>query len=313
MYVPELLPHGRCVHSAAREAMALAHLFARCPVLPVDGTTSLARYLHTVDETRSAAAALERTGPDGDAERAAMLHVRVVQLVAKTLPAHPDRALPASAPVLARLERAGHASLDAFERILRSLAPDAETPVGATAGADVDGSGPVRVPAPLLDVFVNMVADRAGKRAVGVLAAREGARVVALVVPAQMDEGHDGGPVRYEEEIAALASHKGLVPLGVIVHAPTARRTRPSEAEQMFAVRVAGGKAVAVVVAPEANERVGSFEVDGEETRTSERVVFVKDELTFKVYDLRGLAKMKDEARAKAEEEEAARSSPPDS
>lgn len=306
--------------------MALAHLFARCPVLPVDGATSLARYLHTVEETRAAAAALERAGPERDAERAAMLHVRVVQLVAKTLPAHPDRPLAASGPVLARLERAGHASLDAFERIVRALAADAQAGAEAREGEDGRPAGgacaPLQVPAPMLDVFANMVAERAaeGKRAVGVLAGRAeadaDARVAALVVPAQCDadaDEADGGgacPVRYEEEIAALSQHKGLVPLGVVVYAPTARRARPSEGESVLALRVARGDAVAVVVAPEAEERVGSFEVDKDEARVSERVVFVKDELLFKVYDLRGLAKMKDEAKAKAKDEDAADSTP---
>lgn len=264
--------------------MALAHLFARCPVLPVDAEISLARYLTSVEETRASAAAVESS----DLQRAALLHIRVVQLVAKTLPSHPDRTLDASAPVLAKLDAAAHDSLDAIERITRIL----ESPQISD----------MVVPAPLVDVFVGMVRERTARseRSVAVLATRndDPSRVCALIVPAQRVErpGADDA-FRHDADVRDLSSHKQLSLVGVIVLAPGSASPTLLDREGSAALSIATSTdAIAVVAAPGSAEKIAFFDISSQAVPAlSDKARLVKEaEPVFKLYDLRSLAAARD-------------------
>lgn len=198
----------------------LWHLFPRCPVLPVDASVSLTAYSSLLSTTLADAAALEREATDAARERAALLHIRALQLVCKTLPAHPEAALPEAAPLRAQLVRKvepAFARLEAYAAQLARAAPSppparsplapppmpaAMVPAGGdeaeaageeeaeAAGADVDaqprGRGARRswvIGETLLALFER------GAETVAVLAGRVGeddvARVTAMVVPSQ--------------------------------------------------------------------------------------------------------------------------------
>lgn len=80
----------------------LEHLFSKCPVLPVDGSVSLAKYASTVSATVADASAFEISG---DRERAALLFIRCMQLICKTIPSHPEYSVAENKSIVRDLAR----------------------------------------------------------------------------------------------------------------------------------------------------------------------------------------------------------------
>lgn len=135
----------------------LSHLFPKCPVLPVDATVSLAQYTRTIQATLDSATVLLRSATASSAERAALLHIRILQLVCKTLPAHPDHGLPETAAARAALaEKADicFARLEAYAASLSKSAapppaqrPQLRAPESVVGGRGRDDALPTAAPA----------------------------------------------------------------------------------------------------------------------------------------------------------------------
>jgi hypothetical protein len=206
----------------------LWHLFDRCPVLPVDAAVPLTQYLRTVSETMAGAAELEATNTPEARERAALLHIRVLQLVCKTLPAHPEAALPEGAPLVAALARRADPAFTRLEAYAAQLAR-ATAPPQPPALALRPAPRPrlacrrVLVAEALLEVFergVEPLAAIAGRPVDGGDAdgdiETDVLHVTALVLPAQRAVDAAGGEpeLRYPGDVAALLAAKGLLHLG---------------------------------------------------------------------------------------------------
>lgn len=304
----------------------LYHLFPRCPVLPVDASVSLTQYTRTITSTLADAAALEREGTSDARERAALLHIRVLQLVCKTLPAHPEAALPEAAPLLAALARRAEpafARLEAYAGLL------------AKAGKGGDGGGSRELPPPpamgelglrevvVAEALVGLF-ERGSERLAAVAGRVEEGVVVATAVVVVSQRVVDGEvELLYPGDVVSLLAAKGLLHVGwlrleeevgeeVRLGARGLRLQRSCEdALPEFVTGVVEKRA----------ERDGELRVDwvrcargGDEGVAGAHHVAVKDgddAPAFKLYDLRPMATVH-EAKAKAASEEATRKAEPD-
>lgn len=244
--------------------MPLQSLFDRSPVLPVDVTISLARYLHSIRATHKQALSSEHKG---DLTRAALLQIRVLQLVCKTLPAHPDYALAENAPVLRELRAIAHTGFRDIDRLAIALdatpppstnavlPPPASTPISepplAQPSPSDPSSLPVHVPAPpprpprhpialsgaLVDLFERIATDatRRSVSTVGVLAGRvvdddddrqksDGEEEVAALIIPSQTNDTVWSVLRYEQDVAQLLTIKKLRTMGLVAITPRAGR-----------------------------------------------------------------------------------------
>lgn len=245
--------------------MSLEHLFSRSPVLPVDAAISLPRYLRTIRQTSSQAQTLAQTDPS----RAALLHIRVLQLICKTLPQHPDYALPESKPVLASLRAIAH---ETFAHLETHAAVEDAPPVS------------VRMAAGVLDLFRRVVDDETN---VGLLAGRVGEtnEVTALVIPSQK-----GGDVRYDADVLQLAEVKGVTMMGALFF----KKEHVTEQAKQAAKRFSGGDGFGVMVWEDGYR---AFSVAEDKMGDASHVEVLDGTPLFKMYDLRPLAVARDEQR----------------
>lgn len=239
--------------------MALQTLFDRSPVLPVDAAISLARYLHTIRQTQKQAIASSKSG---DSSRAALLHIRVLQLVCKTLPSHPDYALPENAAVIHELRAVAHISFRDVEVLANQLAT---TPQATTASRKSRVTRRPRrklvVSTSLFDLFERIAADRSahGEVTMALLAARvdsvtsnaEHDEIIALIVPPQT-YGNDWNDMRYERDVTHLLEIKELVVVGLISLVPRERHSSlPLRAVKTLSIIQAQfPSATAIVITP---------------------------------------------------------------
>lgn len=236
--------------------MALHSLFDRSPVLPVDATISLARYLNTIRQTQRQAIATESSG---DISRATLLHIRVLQLVCKTLPSHPDYTLPENAPVLQELRAVAHVGFRDVERLASQLMASTQKPRSVRRSRRklcISSSLPL--------LFERISADRTlkGETFIGLLAIRPDLSatadhddIVALIIPSQT-HGTEWSCVCYERDVAHLLGIKELAIVGFISALPRARRvTLPLQAAKSLAtVQSNFSNATIVVTSPQGRD-----------------------------------------------------------
>lgn len=232
--------------------MALQSLFDRSPVLPVDAAISLARYLHTARQTQLQAVGTEQAG---DITRAALLHIRVLQLTCKTLPSHPDYALAENASVLRELRAVTNISFRDIERLaarLKNSTRPSRPVIRRVRRALI-------LSASLIDLFQRMSTNAAsvGDAMLGLLAKRSNVssadvdEVTSLIIPSQT-HGQHWSFVRYDQDVAHLLEIKNLSLVGLIAVLPRARRaTLPLQATiPLAAIQAHYPNAVAVTIAP---------------------------------------------------------------
>lgn len=117
----------------------LQHLFSKCPVLPVDGSVSLAKYASSVNATVADAAEFETSG---DRERAALLYIRCMQLVCKTIPSHPEYAVTENKPIVRDLGRQADQCLTRLEAYAATLAAERGDRAGFISETPLPRSSP---------------------------------------------------------------------------------------------------------------------------------------------------------------------------
>lgn len=237
--------------------MGLEHLFDRCPVLPVDASISLARYLHSARQTIMQAASSERSG---DLERAALLQIRVLQLICKTVVAHPEYQLPENGPLVTQFRHVADSAFADVERLSDALESRAgpKSSESRSASARRPRTRKVEVSSNLIDVFERIAGDNSanGLETIGILAGPlDGSvaplQVTALIIPSQSCTQH-GSEMRYENDVFSLQELKGLASMGWIQMRPQDSRLTlsPSAARTHAGFQIMMPEAVVIVVAP---------------------------------------------------------------
>jgi hypothetical protein len=274
----------------------LEHLFARCPVLPVDAAVSVAKYSQIIGSTLADAAAFERAGDPDSLERAALLHIRILQLVCKTVPSHPEYSIAENASILCSLARRADACLGRLEAYAAALARASGGPPLPPVNAlrppeEVIGSAASRLRHQFRRVHVSAapisVLER-GAESIGAIAGRvvasaaEGGgdevgaslSVTALVIPSQVPaaDGVSEAELLYGGDVLSLLRAKELLHLGWLrvlrssaaaVGGALGRRVARLQAQCQLAVPEAVTGAV-VVRADKADPlRVAWFSSDG--------------------------------------------------
>lgn len=257
--------------------MGLEPLFDRCPVLPVDASISIARYLRSIKQTLQQA---QHSDHSGDLERAALLHIRVLQLICKTLPSHPEYGLEENKPVVAELHLIADSSLSQIEQ----LAPSVEEIW--TAGSTKQTGKVVRrlklnkveISVSLIELFERVAAENTlnGLCTIGVLAGRlqsddnasapnstnernssssPALTVTALIIPSQTSDTISS-EMRHETDLFNLLEVKGLSSLGWIHLYPgqTQLDLSASAARTQAGFQTTHAEAVAIVVVPKSNQ-----------------------------------------------------------
>ncbi|PXF40347.1 AMSH-like ubiquitin thioesterase 1 [Gracilariopsis chorda] len=262
--------------------MPLEDLFDRSPVLPPDPNISLARYLHTIRQNYQAAI----TQPD--AQRSALLHIRLLQLICKTLPTHPEYSLPENKPLLKELRSIAHKSFEALEVF--------DEPVHHREPSRVDMS------ASLLDLFERIASDSTtrGHSTIGLLGGRmlPQPHVAALVMPSQTC-GTICSSLRYENDVSQLMEVKDLLCFGLIHISPTQPEMGlPVELESYLShYSNSVPEAFAIVIVPASEKRVRFYSCGNDGKVGVAHHVDVRNDgvPSFKLYDLRPLAIARDE------------------
>lgn len=258
-------------------------LFDRCPVLPPDASISLARYLNTSRQTQQNAVQSETSQPF----RACLLHIRVLQLICKTIPSHPEYALAENADIVGELNEIAHRSFAAMEHLSAFLD-------NASRKTKLRN---VFVARGVFDLFARIAYEFTGKAVLGLLAGHvEEARVniTALIIPSQT-VGAKVSEIRYESDVSQLLGVKGLSLLGVIHHHGTQTKL-PGPTEELlrrYSERIPEAFGV-IAGGTDANKIVSV----GNEQITDAAHVIVDDGLpVFKLYDLRPVALARDQSR----------------
>lgn len=257
---------------------SLDSLFSRSPVLPVDATLSLARYVRQIRQTQEQA-----TQPGTTVDRSALLHIRVLQLICKTLPSHPDYQLAENAPLVKECRTMAHASFAEMEKLSAHFGDRRR----------VRRRKRVEISHGVVELFERVMTD--GETSLGLLAGRLGehdipARVAALVIPACDEQG-----IRYMADVTQLLEIKDLVCMGVVC---------VKEGEEIVTglnrVLIEGyqrdlPEAVAVVVGGVAERRYEAYVPGARGMEMARHVDWRADGLpAFKMYDLRPLAVARD-------------------
>ena len=255
-------------------------LFEKCPILPPDASISLARYLSTARQTARNAADVESSQPF----RAALLHVRVVQLICKTIPSHSEYSLSENAGIVKELNEIAHRSFTSIERLGGLL--DVASRRRNLRNIYIAGG--------VFDLFTRVAMDHGDNAFLGLLAGRvedNGSNITALVIPSQT-AGSKCSEIRYESDVSQLLDVKGLSLLGLLHH-QSSSGALPSSTQQLllrFSERVP--EAIGVLVRATDNYKIFS----GTNGQIQEAVHAVVDDgqPLFKLYDLRPLAVARD-------------------
>lgn len=171
------LPSSFCSQSASQSVRknmpsSLQSLFDRCPILPVDASISLGRYLHTIRQTLQHAIHSETlTHTNNNGDRPILLHIRVLQLVCKTIPSHPEYLMKENISILRQLRLVAHTSFQHIERLVHiHVEPDMKLNISES----------------LLTLFQRIHKASTQQSTIGVLATRPFCNdVTALIIPTQ--------------------------------------------------------------------------------------------------------------------------------
>lgn len=265
--------------------MSFQRLFDKCPVLPVDASISIARYLRSIRQTGRQSSESEN---EGDFERAALLQIRILQLICKTLPAHPEYELSENRPVVKELRGIAHTSLSSVERLAGLMNEGGDRQIVGSGNGSVRTKGKrrlkdchIEISMSLLELFEKVAAENTanGFSTIGILA-RRGERqgsgepsskneddgpesicsIAALVIPAQTALP-DRSNIRYETDITHLLSTKGLAPMGYIQLCPNLSRLalNPISSRMLARYQKKEPDAVAIIVAPQDPMKVQAF------------------------------------------------------
>lgn len=266
--------------------MALEKLFDKCPVLPVDASISVARYLRSIRQTLRQAVESES---EDDIERTALLQIRALQLICKTLPSHPEYELAENRSVVKELRGIAHTSFLNIERLASLLGED-------NGGHHKSYAGPaarrrvrahhVEISASVVNLFETIAAENTSKglNTIGIVAGRlesqqnteSGSRkqrddapgtwrITALVIPSQTALS-DRNNIRYEADVTDLLGKKGFVHMGFIQMCPNQSRLAlsPISARTLARYQKRQPDAVGIVIAPQDPLRVEAFSVTEE-------------------------------------------------
>lgn len=255
--------------------MAIETLFDRCPPIPLDDAVPISRYVRNV---RQIVREVKEAEDANDLETAAVLQIRILLLICKTLPSHPDYDLIESKPAIKELRGIAHTGFANIERLSDALSDDK----GFVADADLSTSSVasfgvpcvVQLSVTLLELFERIAAENTVKclTTVGLLAARATddqignvSRVAALIIPSQtcLSERSD---IRYETDILQLLKVKGLVRLGFVEMCPNRSRNSlsPISARLLAQLQRAKPEAVGIVIAPQDTSRICSYSLTDE-------------------------------------------------
>ncbi|CAN8075703.1 unnamed protein product [Agarophyton chilense] len=262
--------------------MSLEKLFDRSPVLPPDPNISLARYLHTIRQNHQAAVA------QPDEHRAALLHIRLLQLICKTLPSHPEYSLPENLSLLKQLRAFAHSSLEALEPYDRPL--PRRTPLR------------VQLSVSLFELFERIAAEHTA-RAHCTLALLGGRlsphpHVAALIIPSQTF-ATSYSSIRYETDVSQLFEVKKLLCFGFVHLCPTQKEPvlLPELKPQLLRHCTSVPEALAIVIAPASEKRLAVYSCGEEGNPIPAQHLDIRNDAqpAFKLYDLRPLAAARDE------------------
>lgn len=260
--------------------MTLERLFGRCPPIPVDETIALHRYVSNI---RNIVRQVKEAEDANDLETAAILQIRILLLICKTLPCHPDYGLEESRPEVKELQGIAHTGFANVERL-----SDALSDSQVSASKVVEPTSPnesaamprqVQFSVALLELFERIARENTAKslNTVGLLATRvtdrtssepdatvdrveNGSRVVALIIPSQtcLSERSD---IRYEADISQLLKVKDLISLGFLEMCPNQNRNSlsPASARLLAQLQRVRSEAVGVVIAPQDASRIRSY------------------------------------------------------
>lgn len=257
--------------------MGIEKLFGKCPVLPADPTISIARYLRSIRQTIRQASESEETG---EIERAALLQIRVLQLICKTLPAHPEHALAENQPVIKEMQSIAHDGFANVERLAGLLSDEGkldQEPAAERVARGRSRAKHIKISMGLLDLFEKIAVEHTAKgvRTVAILGGRVEAQesaaeessntvlVTALVIPSQVPL-LDRSNVRYETDVTDLMARKGLIQVGFVEMCPNLNNVALTPASAMVLARLQKREpsAFGVVIAPQDASRVGAFSVN---------------------------------------------------
>lgn len=260
--------------------MILERLFDRCPPIPVDETVTIPRHVHSI---RNIVRQMKEAEDANDMETAAVLQIRILLLICKTLPCHPDYGLEESKPAVKELHSIAHAGFANIERLSDALSESQESVTEAVEPTSLEE--PVAMPTmvqfsvTLLELFERIAAKNTAKNlnTVGFLATRVTgrtsskpsatadrveniSRVAALIIPSQtcLSERSD---IRYEADISQLLKVKGLIRLGFLEMCPnqSCNSLSPASARLLAQLQRERPEAVSVVIAPQDTSRICSY------------------------------------------------------
>lgn len=259
--------------------MSLERLFDKCPVLPVDASISVARYLRSIRQTVRQS---NESESEGDLERTALLQIRVLQLICKTLPAHPEYELAENRSVVKELRGIAHTSFANVERLATLLGDDEKVDHKSLRGARRRvRARHVEISVGLLELFESIAAENTAKslNTLGILAGRVEAqqngesssrserddssgivRITALVIPAQTALP-DRTSLRYEADVTDLLGKKSLVQMGFVQLCPNQSRLALGSASASILARYQKKQpdAIGIVIAPRDPMRIQAF------------------------------------------------------
>lgn len=186
---------------------SLQSLFDRCPVLPVDASISLGRYLHTIRQTLQHAIhteSLTAQSTNNNTDRAILLHIRVLQLVCKTIPSHPEYLMKENVSILRQLRLVAHTSFQHIEHLIH---------------VHVEHDLKLNISLSLLSLFRRIHKASTQHSMIGVLATRPFCNdVIALIIPKQTYASFSCGILRFQDIVQLLYMKHLIVCAFVVVH-----------------------------------------------------------------------------------------------
>lgn len=218
-----------------------------------------------------------------DLESAAVLQIRILQLICKELPSHPEYNLPENKQALKEVRGIAHVAFATIERLSDAL-NDVSPERPDTGGALPPSERPIKrrqlqVSLGLLQLFERIAADNSAKQVntVGILAGRDeerdisesgsqqdrqntSSKVTALVIPSQTSLA-DRADIRYASDVSQLLGVKGLLRLGFIEMCPNqSSTTLHSHSVKMLAeLQREKPEAATIVIAPNDATRICSY------------------------------------------------------
>lgn len=218
-----------------------------------------------------------------DLESAAVLQIRILQLLCKTLPSHPEYRLPENEQTLKEIGGIARVAFSNIERLADAI-NDTSASLADNGGVVPSADRPInrrqlQVSAGLLELFERIAADNSAKQVttVGILAGRyddrdlsdpsatqdsqsDLQRISALIIPSQTSLP-DRADIRYASDVSQLLKVKGLLRFGFIEMCPNQERNKlHSHSVSMLAeLQNEKPEAATIVVTPKDASKICSF------------------------------------------------------